>query len=129
MASLSGQRAPHWSVADAERWLLSLELFGMRFGLDRMRRLMTALDTPHEAFRSIHVVGTNGKSSTVRMIAALLEQHGVRAGPTCRRTSSRSRSASASGIAICRQSSSRSPSRARSEQPSSSIARCKATTA
>ena len=28
---------------DAERYLLSLELFGMRFGLDRMRRLMTAL--------------------------------------------------------------------------------------
>jgi dihydrofolate synthase / folylpolyglutamate synthase len=78
--SLSHQRARHWSPADAERWLLSLEPFGMRFGLDRMRRLMTALDTPHEAFRAIHVVGTNGKSSTVRMIAALLEHHGVRAG-------------------------------------------------
>ena len=32
--------------AQAERYLLSLELFGMRFGLDRMRRLMTALDHP-----------------------------------------------------------------------------------
>jgi dihydrofolate synthase/folylpolyglutamate synthase len=65
---------------EAERWLLSLELFGMRFGLDRMRRLMTALDAPHERFSSIHVVGTNGKSSTVRMIAALLHHHGVHAG-------------------------------------------------
>ncbi len=65
---------------DAEDWLLSLELFGMRFGLDRMRRLMTVLDAPHEAFRAIHVVGTNGKSSTVRMIAALLHHHGVCAG-------------------------------------------------
>ena len=65
---------------EAERWLLSLELFGMRFGLDRMRRLMTALDAPHERFAAIHVVGTNGKSSTVRMIAALLHHHGVRAG-------------------------------------------------
>ena len=65
---------------EAERWLLSLELFGMRVGLDRMRRLMTALDAPHERFSSIHVVGTNGKSSTVRMIAALLHHHGVRAG-------------------------------------------------
>lgn len=65
---------------DAERWLLSLELFGMRFGLDRMRRLMSALDSPNEAFAAIHVVGTNGKSSTVRMIAALLHHHGVRAG-------------------------------------------------
>lgn len=66
--------------ASAERWLLSLELFGMRFGLDRMRRLMTALDSPHRAFRAIHVVGTNGKSSTVRMTAALLTHHGVRTG-------------------------------------------------
>jgi len=65
---------------DAEQWLLSLELFGMRFGLDRMRRLMTALDAPHEQFSTIHVVGTNGKSSTVRMIAALLQHHGIRTG-------------------------------------------------
>jgi dihydrofolate synthase / folylpolyglutamate synthase len=72
--------APAWSARDAERWLLSRELFGMRFGLDRMRRLMTALDAPHEAFAAIHVVGTNGKSSTVRMIAALLHHHGLRAG-------------------------------------------------
>jgi dihydrofolate synthase / folylpolyglutamate synthase len=69
-----------WTVTDAEDWLLGLELFGMRFGLDRMRRLMTALDAPNKAFRAIHVVGTNGKSSTVRMIAALLECHGVRTG-------------------------------------------------
>ncbi len=69
-----------WTVDDAERWLLGLELFGMRFGLDRMRRLMTALDAPNQAFRAIHVVGTNGKSSTVRMIAALLERHGMRTG-------------------------------------------------
>ena len=47
---------------EAEARLLSLELFGMRFGLDRMRRLMTALGHPERSFRSIHVVGTNGKS-------------------------------------------------------------------
>jgi dihydrofolate synthase/folylpolyglutamate synthase len=68
------------SVADAERYLNSLELFGMRFGLDRMRRLMTALGRPQEKFASIHVVGTNGKSSSTRMIAAILEGHGVRTG-------------------------------------------------
>ena len=32
------------------------------------------------ASRAVHVVGTNGKSSTVRMTAALLEAHGVRTG-------------------------------------------------
>ena len=52
----------------------------MRFGLDRMRRLMTALGHPQRRFESIHVVGTNGKSSTVRMIAAILERHGLRTG-------------------------------------------------
>ena len=52
----------------------------MRFGLDRMRRLLTALGSPQERFAAIHVVGTNGKSSTVRMIAAMLQRHGVRAG-------------------------------------------------
>ena len=56
------------------------ELFGMRFGLDRMRRLMTALGNPQLRFQSIHVVGTNGKSSTVRMTAAILRRHGLRTG-------------------------------------------------
>ena len=69
-----------WRLEDAEAHLLSLELFGMRFGLERMRRLMTVLGSPHERFSAIHVVGTNGKSSTVRMCAALLEAHGVRTG-------------------------------------------------
>ena len=65
---------------EAERYLRSLELFGMRFGLDRMRRLMTALGNPQLRFDSIHVVGTNGKSSTVRMIAAILQRHGLSTG-------------------------------------------------
>ena len=68
------------SAEEAERYLLSLELFGMRFGLDRMRRLMTVLGHPERRFDSIHVVGTNGKSSTTRMIAAILRLHGLCAG-------------------------------------------------
>ncbi len=76
----AGANAPRWTAQEAERYLLSLELFGMNFGLDRMRRLMTALGSPEQQFASIHVVGTNGKSSTVRMIAAILTHHGLRAG-------------------------------------------------
>ena len=67
-------------LRQAEDWLLGLELFGMRFGLDRMHKLMTVLGLPQRRFASIHVVGTNGKSSTARMAAALLEAHGVPAG-------------------------------------------------
>lgn len=64
----------------AEEYLLGLELFGMRFGLDRMHRLMTVLGLPQRRFASIHVVGTNGKSSTVRYTAAILEREGLRTG-------------------------------------------------
>ena len=68
------------TLQEAERYLLGLELFGMRFGLDRMRRLMTALHSPQERYDTIHVVGTNGKSSTTRMAAAILRRHGLRTG-------------------------------------------------
>ncbi len=69
-----------WTEAQAEQQLRSLELFGMRFGLDRMRRMMTALGSPERRFDAIHVLGTNGKSSTTRMTAAILERHGLRTG-------------------------------------------------
>jgi dihydrofolate synthase / folylpolyglutamate synthase len=45
-----------------------------------MHRLTTLLGLPQHRFASIHVVGTNGKSSVTRMIAALLEAHGLSAG-------------------------------------------------
>ena len=52
----------------------------MRFGLERIQRLVTALGMPQHRFASAHVVGTNGKSSVTEMIAALLEAHGLAAG-------------------------------------------------
>jgi dihydrofolate synthase / folylpolyglutamate synthase len=68
-----------WTEAQAESQLRSLELFGMRFGLDRMRRMMTALGSPERRLETIHVLGTNGKSSTTRMTAAILQRHGLHA--------------------------------------------------
>jgi len=68
------------TFGQAEDYLLSLELFGMRFGVDRMHKLMTVLGLPQRRFASLHVVGTNGKSSTVRFLAAILERHGLRSG-------------------------------------------------
>ena len=45
-----------------------------------MRRLLDRLGHPERAYPAIHVVGTNGKSSATRTIAALLEAEGRRAG-------------------------------------------------
>lgn len=69
-----------WTLAEAEAWLLELELFGMHFGLDRVRALLGELGDPQARLRCIHVVGSNGKSSTTRLTAAILEAHGVRTG-------------------------------------------------
>ncbi len=45
-----------------------------------MRRLVSLLGMPQHRFASIHVVGTNGKTSVASMTAALLEAHGIAAG-------------------------------------------------
>ena len=57
-----------------------LERLGIRLGLERVTKLVEALDSPHKAYRTIHVVGTNGKSSTTRFISALLEAQGLKVG-------------------------------------------------
>jgi dihydrofolate synthase/folylpolyglutamate synthase len=67
-------------VADPEAYLGSLEPIGWRLGLERMARLTSLLGMPQHRFASIHVVGTNGKSSVTKAIAALLEAHGLSAG-------------------------------------------------
>lgn len=63
-----------------DAYLDSLAPIGWRLGLERMHKLTTALGLPQHRFASIHVVGTNGKSSVTRMTAALLEAHGVGSG-------------------------------------------------
>lgn len=65
---------------NAERWLASLDPIGWRFGLDRIKALIAALGEPQLKFESVHVVGTNGKSSVTQMIAALLEDSGKTTG-------------------------------------------------
>jgi dihydrofolate synthase/folylpolyglutamate synthase len=67
-------------VAGLEDLLATRAAFGMRLGLDRMRLLLAALGDPQHAFRAIHVVGTNGKTSTTLFAAAILEAHGLVAG-------------------------------------------------
>ena len=52
----------------------------MRPGLERVSELLARLGRPQDAYRVIHVVGTNGKSSTTRYCEALLRAHGLRSG-------------------------------------------------
>jgi len=65
---------------DWQDYLDGLAVFGMRPGLERVSALLDALGRPQDGFRVVHVVGTNGKSSTTRYAAAVLRAHGLRSG-------------------------------------------------
>jgi folylpolyglutamate synthase/dihydrofolate synthase len=48
--------------------------------LDRIAALVSLLGDPHRAYPVVHVTGTNGKTSTTRMIETLLRERGLRTG-------------------------------------------------
>jgi len=48
--------------------------------LDRIEALTQLMGDPQQTFRVVHVTGTNGKTSTTRMIERLLREHGLRTG-------------------------------------------------
>jgi dihydrofolate synthase/folylpolyglutamate synthase len=48
--------------------------------LDRTAKLLDYLDNPQRTYRVVHVTGTNGKTSTSRMIESLIRAHGLRTG-------------------------------------------------
>lgn len=75
---MSAHRLP--GPEEARAYVHHLEMLGMRLGLDRVRALTTALGDPQNGYRTIHVVGTNGKSSTARFMASVLREHGYRVG-------------------------------------------------
>ena len=67
-------------AAPGAAWIASLEKFGIEPGLDRMRAMLAELGDPQRAFRAVHVVGTNGKSTTTRIAEAVLADAGLRVG-------------------------------------------------
>jgi len=65
---------------DAEKYLFGRRRMGMKFGLDRVRKLMRDAGNPQEKFRTVHVVGTNGKGSTTALLSEILRHLGFRTG-------------------------------------------------
>jgi dihydrofolate synthase / folylpolyglutamate synthase len=65
---------------DPFQYLLSLEKFGIKFGLANIQALTAALGHPHTHFRSILVAGTNGKGSVTAMTDYALRASGLRVG-------------------------------------------------
>jgi dihydrofolate synthase/folylpolyglutamate synthase len=68
------------SYDETVRYLYNLQKYGIKFGLENIKRLMSALHDPHTAFPYVHVAGTNGKGSTSAIIASILQAAGFRTG-------------------------------------------------
>lgn len=64
VASALADRHPHVMIPD----------------LSRMADLVDLLGSPQRSYPSVHLTGTNGKTSTARMVDALLRVHGLRTG-------------------------------------------------
>lgn len=61
-------------------WILDRMKYKRKYGLDRMRVLMSLLRNPQEDYPIIHVTGTNGKGSTIAMLSSLFVHHGKKVG-------------------------------------------------
>ncbi|PKL82407.1 MAG: hypothetical protein CVV24_10210 [Ignavibacteriae bacterium HGW-Ignavibacteriae-3] len=60
--------------------LFSLHQFGMKLGLDNMRKLLDEIGNPQKNLEVIHIAGSNGKGSTASFIASILMESGYKVG-------------------------------------------------
>ena len=67
-------------IQNGLEYLNSRLIFGMMPGLASTRKLCEALGNPQKKFKTIHVVGTNGKGSTSYYLSGILQAHGIKTG-------------------------------------------------
>jgi dihydrofolate synthase / folylpolyglutamate synthase len=69
-----------FTYADALAALDAALTFGINPSLEPVSAIAEELARPQDAFASVQITGTNGKSSTARLTAAVLRAHGMRIG-------------------------------------------------
>lgn len=68
------------NYTEARQALDRLPFLDVKPGLERIERLLDALDHPQRAFPAVHIAGTNGKGSVTAMLARVLSQAGYKVG-------------------------------------------------
>jgi len=68
------------SYRESLDYLYGLQRFGIKLGLENVRRLLARAGNPQDGMHLVHVAGTNGKGSVCSMLAALLMKAGHRTG-------------------------------------------------
>src|SRR5437899_2654973 len=71
---------PPLPYKEALAWLYGLQRFGIKLGLENIRRLVAELHVDLRGTRVIHVAGTNGKGSVCAMIDSICRAQGHRTG-------------------------------------------------
>ncbi len=68
------------NYGQCQEYLRGIQTSGVKFGLDNIRIVLSALDHPQKKYPSVLVAGTNGKGSVCAMLAKILSLHGFRVG-------------------------------------------------
>ena len=66
--------------SNALAYLYNLEKFGMVFGLDNIKWILSVIGNPHEFLKTVHIGGTNGKGSVAAMLSHILKAAGYKVG-------------------------------------------------
>ena len=65
---------------ESMEYLEELNVFGVSLGLVRITKLLELMGNPQQAYKTVHVTGTNGKGSVSSMVTGILQESGIKTG-------------------------------------------------
>ena len=67
-------------IKDSLDKLYSLRNFGVKLGLENIKKFLDFLGNPQSKIKTIHIAGSNGKGSTASFISSILQEHKYKIG-------------------------------------------------
>ena len=68
------------TIEQALARLFALHTFGIKLGLENIKKFLDHIGNPQNQIRTIHVAGSNGKGSTAAFLASILQELGYKVG-------------------------------------------------
>jgi dihydrofolate synthase / folylpolyglutamate synthase len=67
-------------IKDLLNKLFSLHTFGIKLGLENIKKFLDLLGNPEQKLKTFHIAGSNGKGSTSHFISSILQEFGYKTG-------------------------------------------------